>query len=55
MADTRDTEVARWNAVLAHGTEDQIEQARSEILDSIHTRIMDDDCHYVVAGWTPSF
>lgn len=49
----RDAEVRRWNETLASGTPDQIERVRSEVLDSIHARVMDDDYNYVVAGWTP--
>lgn len=49
----RDEERRRWNAVLQHGTQDQIDAMRDEVLNRIHTRIMDDDPSYLEAGWNP--
>lgn len=50
--DPRDVEVERWNAALDSGDEEEIERVRREILDAIHTRILDDDPSAASAGWT---
>lgn len=43
-----------WNAAVAAGDQQTMDAMRSEILDGIHTRIMDEDSAYAAAGWTPS-
>jgi len=40
-----------WRDVLASGDKDAIIKMKNEILDSIHTRIMNQDTNYAKAGW----
>lgn len=49
----RDREVADWNAALASGDQARIDETRDRLLASVHTRIMNDDPQYAVAGWKP--
>lgn len=49
----RDGERERWNAALASGDAELIEQAGRSLLNQINTRIMDDETSdYDQAGWT---
>lgn len=51
--DPRDAEALRFHQALASGDKQVIEATRDEILDAVHTRIMNDDPAYREAGWTP--
>ena len=42
-----------WNAAVASGDTATIEAMKDTLLVRIHTRIMNDDGNYTVAGWTP--
>lgn len=42
-----------WNAAVARGDADEIEAMKDTLLVDVHTRIMNDDGNYAVAGWTP--
>lgn len=43
-----------WNDCLAKGDVEEIEAKKDELLVDIHTRIMNDDPCYSVAGWRPT-
>jgi alpha-D-ribose 1-methylphosphonate 5-triphosphate synthase subunit PhnG len=40
-----------WNACLAKGDEAEIERMKDQLLTEIHTRIMNEDPNYGIAGW----
>jgi hypothetical protein len=50
--EARDAEREAWNAALASGDSERIEQTKHDVLDSIFRRMMNDDPNYRQAGWT---
>jgi hypothetical protein len=41
-----------WNEALASGDSARIDAAKDKLLAQIHTRIMNEDANYRVAGWS---
>lgn len=40
-----------WNAALGGGNKDEISALQDALLVKVHTKIMNDDPRYSVAGW----
>jgi hypothetical protein len=42
-----------WNAAVMSGDQVTIEQLKSELLDGINRKVMNEDANYARAGYTP--